>query len=125
MREDGMVALLGGGILELSKGADIEVVDATAALTDEVVVRDGVAVEAIEGAAVLQLPYLVLFNQDIQVSVDRSQAQVGKVLPKGVENFLSSGVSFGMFEQLKDTGSLFAVAVNFSFVHKTPNRNDY
>ena len=103
----------------------LQIDDRAAALTDKVVVRSGIGVEAIEGAAEIDLLYQSLLNQDAEVAIDRTHAQAGKLPLQLIVNPLGGGMSSRVLQQLENLFPLSAsLVVGCLFDRRAPLNNN-
>ena len=83
-----------------------QVDDRTASLADEMVVRAGIGVETIEGAAEIDLLDQPLFHQDVEISVNRTHAEVREIPLQPFVDPVRRGVSPGTLHKLENSLSL-------------------
>ena len=67
-----------GILVQFLKGPKIHVVNLAAFSTHKMIMLSGVPIKMIGAVPAGQLPYLSGFNQQVQVTIDCSQADVGK-----------------------------------------------
>ena len=88
-----------------------QIFDLSAIFTDKVVMCFNIAIKAVKTASSLEPLDLLLINQNVDVPVDCTHAQVVKIFSKLVVDPVGSGVSIGAAKQTVDPLSLFASLV--------------
>ena len=81
----------------------LQIHDRTAALADEVVVRSDVGVETIVGAAEIYLLDQILLDQDVEIPVDCTHAEIRELPLQPFVDPISRGVPSGRPQQLEDS----------------------
>jgi hypothetical protein len=80
----------------------LQIDDRAAALTDKVVVRPDIGVEAIEGAPEINLLDQSLLDQDVEIAIDRTHTQAGKLRFHLIVDPLGGGMPSRVLQQLEN-----------------------
>ena len=101
----------------------IQVLDESAFVTDEVIVGLDFRVEPVEGTAEIYLSDIALIDQYIEISVNRAHAQVGESRFQAFIHPVRGRVSAGALKQLQDIFPLPAPFVQFFRFDILPRNN--
>lgn len=80
----------------------LQIDDRAAVLTDKVVVRSDIGVETIESAPEIDLFDQSLLDQDIEIAIDRTHAQAGKLRLHLIVDPLRGGMPSRVLQQLEN-----------------------
>jgi hypothetical protein len=99
----------------------LEIPDNPARLAYKMIVRSGFRIIAISGAPERQLPNMALINENIQISIDGSQAQGRYFLLEPVIDPIGRRMNISLLNDCKHSFTLFASTV----VHRELISNSY
>ena len=80
-------------IVQASIDRQLQINDRTTALTDKVVVRSDIGIEAIKSAPKIDLLYQSLLDQDAEITIHRTHAQIGELVPQLIVEPVGGGMS--------------------------------
>ena len=78
--------------IQIFKSGNMYIVDPTAIITSDVVMRAGIAIKSFLLAACFKFFDNAAFRQEFQVAVNRTQADAGQSLPDHIVQFAGSGM---------------------------------